>query len=422
MDEIVRLGVAALADAVRDGRVQASVADAAYRARIASHNDRLKAFTALAPAHGGSASGALAGVPLAIKANIDVAGLATTAGLAARREATAASDAPLVAALRAAGAAILGHTNLHEAAIGATTDNPHYGRTENPHAPGHSPGGSSGGSGAAVAAGLCAAAIGSDTMGSIRIPASFCGIYGLKPTHGLVDSAGMVPLCARFDVAGPMARALADIDALMAVLAPSLPPPAPLERVALLRPVDAAPLDRAVADGYRLAASLLEGLGIAVDTHDAPEIDFDLLRRATYGAMVSEGEQRFGALPGLSDEAAGAFQFGIAWRALEGEMSAAVDAAAARLGAVLQVADAILLPTTPMPAPRHGQAGERVADFTLLANISGLPALALPAGWTSDGLPVSVQLMGRRLSEASLIALAQRLDGALRGYAMPRGF
>ena len=144
-------------------------ADAALSAAAASDRRRAR-----------GEAGALEGLPVAVKDNIDAAGFATTAGMDTRRHAApAAQDSPAVAALRAAGAVIVGKLNLHEAAMGADSDNPFYGACHNPHRPGYTPGGSSGGSGAAVAAGLCAAALGTDTMGSVRIPASYCGVVGL---------------------------------------------------------------------------------------------------------------------------------------------------------------------------------------------------------------------------------------------------
>ena len=179
--------------------------------RIARLNPRIGAFTAIdgdgAMAGAAESAGRIAqgtarpleGMTIGVKANIDVAGLATTAGVAARRDEIATSDAAVVRRLREAGAIILGHVNMHEAALGATTDNEAYGDTQNPHRAGFTPGGSSGGSSAAVAAGLCDAALGTDTLGSVRIPAAYCGVYGLKPTNGLVDGDGLVSLAARLD-------------------------------------------------------------------------------------------------------------------------------------------------------------------------------------------------------------------------------
>lgn len=163
-------------------------------------------------------SGPLHDVMIGVKANIAVRGLPWTAGMALRRDVIAADDAPIVAALRTAGAAILGMLNMHEAALGATTDNAFFGRTHNPHRHGYAPGGSSGSSGAAVATGLCDVALGTDTLGSIRIPASYCGVYGLKPTNGAVDTGGLVPLGRRFDCIGPLARSIDSIERVWRVI------------------------------------------------------------------------------------------------------------------------------------------------------------------------------------------------------------
>ena len=155
--------------------------------------------------------GPLAGMTIGIKSNIAVAGLPWTAGMELHRERIATRDAEVVARLRAAGAIILGSCNMEEAALGAKTDNPWFGATQNPHRLGYTPGGSSGGSAAAVAAGLCDAALGTDTMGSIRKPASYCGIYGFKPAQSAVSQDGLEPCEASLDVIGPLAR---DLDTL----------------------------------------------------------------------------------------------------------------------------------------------------------------------------------------------------------------
>ena len=165
-------------------------------------------------------AGALEGLPVAVKDNIDVAGVRTTAGMGTRRDAPPASaDSPSVAALRGAGAILVGKLNMHEAAMGADNDNPFFGACHNPHRHGYTPGGSSGGSGAAVAAGLCAAALGTDTMGSVRIPASYCGVVGLKPSWGAVSTRGTVALCRRLDHIGPLARSARDLRVLLDTIA-----------------------------------------------------------------------------------------------------------------------------------------------------------------------------------------------------------
>ena len=167
----------------------------------------------------GGRLGVLDGIPVALKDNIDVAGVPTSNGFGGPPYRIPDEDAEVVRRLRASGAVILGKLNMHEGAMGATNDNPHHGRAINPHHSGHSPGGSSGGSGAAVAGGLCCAALGSDTGGSVRIPASYCGIVGLKPSFGLISTRGVVPLSHRLDHVGPLARTVADTAVMLGVLA-----------------------------------------------------------------------------------------------------------------------------------------------------------------------------------------------------------
>ena len=159
-----------------------------YRARIDQFNAKLNAYVDLTAEPVGD------GLAWAAKSNIAVEGLALTAGIEAYRARVADEDAPVITRIRDAGGTVLGTVNMHEGALGATTDNEAYGRTRNPWGSALTPGGSSGGSGAAVAAGLCDVALGTDTMGSVRIPAAYCGVQGHKPTTGLVPDAGVVPL------------------------------------------------------------------------------------------------------------------------------------------------------------------------------------------------------------------------------------
>src|SRR5262249_46782901 len=175
--------------------------EGALRAAAASR-DRHAARRALGP---------LDGIPVAVKDNIDMAGLPRTAGTEAFRPRIPRPEPPVVERLKRAGAVILGKLNMHEAAFGGTTDNPVFGRCMNPLLPGHTPGGSSGGSGAAVAAGFCTAALGTDTMGSVRLPAAYCGIWGFKPTRGEIQTKGVVPLSVTLDTVGPLARTAADL-------------------------------------------------------------------------------------------------------------------------------------------------------------------------------------------------------------------
>ncbi len=438
MTEIHRLSIAGLTDAYRRGALTPRAVTEHYLARIDAYDPVLRAFTwvdraaALAAADesgrrlAAGAPAALEGVPVAVKANIDVAGLATNAGVAARREAVATSDAEVVTRLRTAGAIVLGNLNMHEAALGASTDNEAYGVAMNPHRLGHSPGGSSGGSGVAVAAGLCVAALGTDTLGSVRIPAAYTGVYGLKPTHGLVPDAGLVSLAARLDSIGPLARSIGDLRVVMAAMA-ALAPAEPIAKVARLSVVDAHEMDPAVQRAYALAADLLEGLGVKVQRFAAPDVDLVKIRLAGFVEAAREAPLHFpevATAPGGFSERFRSY-LGFAAKFDEAAMAkgrATLDTAAARLRAVLLDAEAILMPTAPQGAFAHGQAPVSQADFTGLANIAGLPALSLPAGWDGDGLPVAVQVVGRPGSEAALLDLAARLDTTLNAYAPPPAY
>lgn len=397
-------------------------------ARIARDNPALKALTlvdaramALLDEPG---NGLLAGFSIAVKANIDVKGWPTTAGVKARAD-LAAADAPVVALLRGAGAAIVAQANMQEAAFGTTTDNPHFGRTANPHRGGRSAGGSSGGSAAAVASGMVRAALGTDTLGSVRIPAACCGIYGLKPTYGLVRDAGLVPLAAGLDVIGPLARSIEDLARLAGVMM-ELGPVRDVLRVGTLADVEAAEMQPAVRDGGASARTALRGLGVEVVALPLAGLNLTAARMGGFFEAAEEARQTFA--PQLAAGAMSAAFLALldyaasAPRARVERAQAARAAAREAVLAALTRVDAILLPTTPQVAPPHGPSPNNQANFTALANLAGVPALALPVGVDGDGMPVSVQLMGRAGDEASLLALAARLDGVLRGWRAPPGY
>lgn len=418
------------------GRTSVVAATRHYLDRIARFNPALNAYThvdaegALAAAAQSAArieagqARSLEGLPVAVKANLAVRGLPAHAGIAALAADVADRDADAVAALRDQGAVILGLLNMHEAALGATTDNPHFGRTLNPYRLGYTPGGSSGGSGAAVAAGLAAAALGTDTLGSIRIPAAWCGVVGLKPTNGLVPVGGLVPLVPRLDCIGPLARSAGDCALILKAL--SHPAPArPLVRVARLQFQDGPDLDHAVAAALRLCATLLQGLGLEVSERPV-RINHAKVRLASFLEAARGADDRLGvraqANPqGFSPDFHAAVEFGRGVNSAARATGArALEAAANELQAILQVADVLLLPTTPQPAfPFDAEPPQSLADFTALANLAGLPALSLPAGWTTDGLPVGIQLVGRAGEDLSVLALGARLEAVLNSRREP---
>ncbi len=382
-------------------------------------NVPLNAFVDLdKDARGGG--GPLAGVTLGIKSNIAVAGLPWTGGMGLYRERIASQDAEVVSKLRAAGAAILGTLNMHEAALGATTDNAFYGRTINPHREGHTPGGSSGGSGSAVAAGLCDAALGTDTLGSVRIPAAYCGVYGLKPTNGFVSSEGLAFLEPSLDVIGPLARSLDILERIWSVIAEDNPIEAlPIKRLVLLEGLGGVDVQPTVRAAYEKACILLD---LPIDhlrfTDGLSDIRMAGFGMAGLWLIDHLGTARITKADLLSDELKFLLSFCEKTPIQPETLARTRDI----LRATIDEETILLMPTAPQAAFVHGRAPANQADFTALASIAGLPALALPAGWNEEGLPVSLQLVGAAASEATLFAVARRLDTALDAYRPPATF
>ncbi|OYY72774.1 amidase [Sphingomonas sp. 28-63-12] len=361
-------------------------------------------------------AGPLAGVTIGIKSNIAVKGLPWTGGMGTRRDIIADRDAAVVAQLRAAGAIILGTLNMHEAALGATTDNVFYGRTHNPHRHGHTPGGSSGGSGAAVAAGLCDVALGTDTLGSVRIPAAYCGIWGLKPTFGAVSDDGLVHLGTAFDCIGPLARDLDRLAQVWAVMAPGDASDAPFTRMLTLADIDQVPVQPAVEVGYQ---RVLSAIGLPSEALTLA----DPLAAIRLAGLVDSVNELIGGLGDARDGALVSDELKFVMKAV-GVLPPAPEVVARTRAALIAALgdDAVLvMPTAPQSAFAHGErAPVTQADFTSIASVAGLPALALPAGVDAAGLPVSVQLVGPPHSEARLIALARHIEASIHGYAPPR--
>lgn len=424
-------GAAGLAPLYRNGTTDPVAVTRLYLDRIAALDGQVRAYTqvlaeqALAAAAAAAARwaagrplSAMDGVPIAAKANIAVAGAFWHAGIGAYRDRVATQDAECVARLRAAGAIMLGTANMHEGALGATTDNVWFGRTENPLKAGYTAGGSSGGSAAAVAAGLAAAALGSDTMGSVRIPSAYCGLAGYKPARRAISLDGVIPLSTTLDHVGVHGHRVADC-ALVAAHA-GAGPVAPVTSLAGLTLAVPDWRDRVEAPDYvwaarDQAAAALLALGMVVRDADMPSYQPGQARRL--GLLVSEveGLNTHAAKLAESEEGFSAdFLSLLRW----GGRQPATRLAAAYQGldeirlaglAWLDLVDAVLLPTAPQTAfPFSDPVPANQADFTALADFIGCPAVAVPAGLSPDGLPLSVQVIGR--SAATVLAVAAALE------------
>ena len=381
--------------------------------------DRWGAFVDLDPAARGG-EGPLAGLTVGVKSNIMVKGLPWTGGMGLYRDRIASRDAECVARLRHAGAAILGTVNMHEAALGAHTDNAFYGRTHNPHRHDYTPGGSSGGSGAAVAAGLCDIALGTDTMGSVRIPAAYCGVYGLKPSHGGISEDGLAYLEPSLDCIGPLARDLDVLERAWTVLANNPGEQVPLARALVLKGQGGVAVEPAVEAGFDAAVRALD---LPVEALELPERLTDVrmagLVAAGHWLIADLGPDYRDDNPGLSDE----LKFILKITAGMERRPQVLARTRAALGDALGADGVLIMPTAPQVAFAHGtRAPSNQADFTCLANVAGLPAISLPAGWSEDGLPVGVQLVGPAGTERSLIALARQIDNQLQAYRRPPNF
>jgi aspartyl-tRNA(Asn)/glutamyl-tRNA(Gln) amidotransferase subunit A len=395
--------------------------------------------------------GPLWGIPIGVKDIIDVEGLPTTAASTILAENIASTDAPVVSALRGADAVILGKTNTHEFAYGVFTP-----PTNNPWDPSRIPGGSSGGSAAALAASQCLGALGSDTGGSIRIPASLCGIAGLKPRHDLLPTTGIIPLAKTFDAVGPMARTVEDLELMWQVLAEDLryQPYQPADtqkfRVAVLDPNALPPVDPEIDVAFQAAVEVLSDLASGSTTFEIPEsptfkapslFTFDRPRTLVLMVEALEFHRVQEWWPKLADEytpgVRDALDYASKWFVAAMRPSLVFDwkvypnyepalSMCRELGeqfsAFLKEADLLVTPTLPRTAPTHEETAAPGGDeprpslvgnltrIPSVANVSGLASLNVLCGFTDDGLPIGLQLIGR--DEALLLVVGARYERA----------
>jgi aspartyl-tRNA(Asn)/glutamyl-tRNA(Gln) amidotransferase subunit A len=401
-----------------------------------------KAARADAELAAGRDRGPLHGIPIAVKDLFFTRGVRTTAGSLFYRDFVPDHDAAVVERLEQAGAVMMGKLNMHELAYGITSQNPHFGAVRNPWNVEHSPGGSSGGSGAAVAAGMVYAAMGSDTGGSIRIPASFCGTVGLKPTYGRVSRYGAFPLAWSLDHMGPLARSVRDAATVFDAIAGHDWRDAASSRHPVTETVPDAGcsirglrigfpenffferLDADVESSVRAAFACAGSLGAVVVPVRLPDME----AVAAVGRVILLCEASAMMEPHLHNRG----QFGADVLALldQGRLLPATDYIQAQrlrkkmqreFAAVWRQVDCLVAPATPTAAPRVGEntvrLGGREEDVRILTtrlvrgfNVLGLPSLAMPCGLSAAGLPVGLQIVGPAMEEALILRVGAAME------------
>ena len=372
---------------------------------------------------------ALNGIPYSCKDLFDVAGLATTGGSQVLQDNIADNDADAIQAMNRAGAICLGKNNLHEFAYGATGENSLYGTTPNPYDHSRLAGGSSSGSAAALGFGLCAAALGTDTGGSVRAPAALCGLFGFKPTFGRISTAGVIPYSWTLDHVGTLTRSTDDAAAVFKALLPGQPEIAALN---LENQVIGIPqgffferCDSEILDGIDVLMNFLRAAGASLKPVTMPSMQ--TTRTVSLTVQMPEAlsfhnrylEQR-GHL--YSQE----FRAGLALgQCLLAEQyiraKRIIETYRRDMNAVFADVDAILTPATPVIAPKIGAvevnvdgtsepAGNAITRYTSFFNMTGHPAITLPCGMHSEGLPFAAQLVGKHHGDEQLLELARRIE------------
>ena len=394
--------------------------------------------------------GPLHGIPLAIKDLYDVRGAPTTAGSPLLKDNLAREDAFAVSRLRDAGAIFLGKLNMHEWALGVTGVNPHFGSSRNPWNTDYITGGSSSGSGAALAAGLCYGSLGSDTGGSIRIPASLCGVVGLKPTYGRVSVRGVIPLAWSLDHAGPMGCSVDDVSLLLSAIsghdaddpysmqnsefgmlnAELIHTPHSAFSIGVPDEYFFRDLHPETEAAYRAAIKTLDDLGFQLIDVALP--GFEVSEKASAKILLAEAaayhqthvEQH---ADHIGEDVLTRFRWGLEVTGVEYAWARRTQVEWRRkLERLFETIDALVLPATPIPATRLDDSDPlalskgNLTRFTRMFNLTGNPALVLPCGRTETGLPIGLQLVGTHLREEKILQVAEAVEQA-RASVFQRG-
>jgi aspartyl-tRNA(Asn)/glutamyl-tRNA(Gln) amidotransferase subunit A len=439
--------LADLSRALEDRAITSEEATERCLSRIAERNPSINAFiTVLADEataqargadreiSGGRRRGPLHGVPISVKDLIDLRGTPTTAASRVRQGHIARQDATVIGRLRTAGAVFIGKTNLHEFALGTTNEDSAYGPVRHPLDDSRSPGGSSGGSAASVLDGMAFASVGTDTGGSIRIPAAACGLVGLKPTIGDIPTDGVVPLSATLDHVGPLCLTVEDATllygAMRGVLKPEYAPPRDVRglRFGVPRPYFFDLLDTEVAARFEDACGRLRSAGAILEDVLIPHTA-EIATIYLHVALPEAASCHAATLESQPDD----YTTNVRLRLEMGRYILAEDYVRARHGQevltrevkdALAGRDCLLLPSLPVPATRLGEPMVRIGEseepvrnvtlrLTQLFNITGHPAISVPCGRTDGGLPVGAQLVGARYRTSDLLQVAAAVERAL---------
>jgi aspartyl-tRNA(Asn)/glutamyl-tRNA(Gln) amidotransferase subunit A len=432
---LASLSLTDLRNLVKSKEIDASELASACYQQIERLNPILNAFITVIPAESLSLSNSaqntpLEGIPLAVKDLYDTKGIRTTAGSRFFADNIPQEDAFVVQKLRKAGAQIIGKTNTHEIALGVTNNNPHYGACRNPWDITRTPGGSSGGSAVAVATGMAMAAIGTDTGGSIRIPASLCGVVGLKPTYGRVSLRGILPLSWNLDHAGPITRKVEDAALMLQVMggydeldstsvktlpgdySSHLKDSMKERKIALAVGSFIEEADPEVLEAVRVAAQVLAEQGTLIT-----EVNVDFLKEgALANALMTQADgaafhrERLKQHPDwFGADVRQRLETGAAFTSSEYALARRTQAEVKRrCELLLNLYDVLILPTTPITAPvlegeNAVERARQLTRFTAPFNLTGLPALSVPCGFTKDGLPIGLQIVSRAWNEAGVL-------------------
>jgi aspartyl-tRNA(Asn)/glutamyl-tRNA(Gln) amidotransferase subunit A len=422
-------------DLVKSREISASDLAAICYRQIERLNPALNAFITVIPLEqlpplGDTHGMSIYGIPLAIKDLYNTKGILTTSGSRFFADHIPQEDAFVVQKIKRAGAQIIGKTNTHEIALGVTNNNPHYGACKNPWDITRTPGGSSGGSAVAVATGMAMAALGTDTGGSIRIPASLCGVVGLKPTYGRVSLRGIMPLSWNLDHAGPITRKVEDAALLLQVMggydeldpvsvktlpgdySSHLKDTMKERKIALAIGNYIEEADQEILEAVRKAAYILEEQGASIT-----EVNVDFLKQAALAnAVMTQADgaafhrERMQEHPDwFGADVRQRLETGAAFTSSEYSLARRTQAEVKRHCELLfEEYDVLLLPTTPIPAPvlegeNAVERARQLTRFTAPFNLTGLPALSIPCGFTKDDLPIGLQIVSRAWNEAGVL-------------------